>query len=68
MKPRTKGKRVKKDTQTAVELAGLLQRLVTKGFGPKCKEYNFGCVTCQAQRVATECRQLTDLYKVLDKS
>lgn len=56
---------MKKDTQIAFRLSKLLKKLVLRGFG-KCKEYDFGCVVCQANRVANEVEQLAGLLRELD--
>lgn len=57
---------MKKDTEITIKLAKLLKKLIKKNFGG-CKDYDFGCVVCQANRVAEEAEQLAYLLKALDK-
>lgn len=52
---------------TAQKLYLLLRKQVSREFGSKCGEYDFGCVVCNAHRVVDDLKPLIELLYALDR-
>jgi len=48
-------------------LAKKFKKAVIKDFGKKCKDFNFGCVACQAHRIVDDLEELGDFLDDTDK-
>jgi len=48
-------------------LAIKFRKAVIKDFGKKCKDFNFGCVVCQAHRIVDDLEELADFIDNTDE-
>jgi len=53
--------------ENLIKIAKTFRKEIIKNFGEKCKDYDFGCVVCNAHRVVDNLEELAGLLEALDK-
>jgi hypothetical protein len=48
-------------------LARKFRKQIEKDWGEKCKEFNFGCIVCQAHRIVDDLEELGNFLDDMDK-
>ena len=52
--------------ENLIELANVFRKNIEKEFGKKCKDFDFGCVVCNAHKVVNGLEEIAKLLEVID--